>query len=104
MPLLLVSNITVLFIPLQASAVEASNLSLDLADDTFDFSDLAQVLWTPPVALSTPGNAPSHSLGWYSCMGTRHIPSFPFSGISPHFFLFHQCSLNICRLDELVIV
>ena len=37
-------------------------LSLDLVDDKFDFSDLAHILWTPLVALSTPGNAPSQPL------------------------------------------
>lgn len=62
-----------------------------------------KILWTAPVALSSPGNAPSRPLDWYSCLVTGHIPSSPLSGISPH-FLSHQCSLNICRLDELKMV
>lgn len=68
-----------------------------------DLTPLIRILWTDPVDLSSQSNAPSQPPDWYSCLGPGHNPSFPFSGISPH-FLSHQCSLDIYRLDELKIV
>lgn len=71
--------------------------------DRFDFTNLApQDFWIPPGALSSSSNSPSGPLGWYSSLRTGHIPSFPLQASA--LISSYQCSLNICRLDELIIV
>lgn len=65
----------------------ASTLSLDLVDDKCDFSDLAQVLWTPPVALSALGNAPQ-SASWLVLLpGNWTDPFFSTLRYQPSFLL-----------------
>lgn len=65
----------------------ASNLSPDLVDDKFDFSDLAEVLWTPPVALSSPGNA-LQSTSWLVLLPGNWIhPFFSTLRYQPSFLL-----------------